>query len=33
MLLWQGVEALEIWLQQTLEDQVIDAMRRALGSS
>jgi shikimate dehydrogenase len=31
MLLWQGVRALELWLDQTLEPEVIVAMRSALG--
>jgi shikimate 5-dehydrogenase len=29
MLLWQGVRALELWLGQALEPDVIERMRRA----
>lgn len=31
MLLWQGVRALELWLDLVLPDHAIEAMRRALG--
>lgn len=31
MLLWQGVRALELWLDQALEPEVVAAMRAALG--
>ena len=31
MLLWQGVRALEIWLERALPDEAIAAMRAALG--
>ena len=33
MLLWQGVRALELWLDTVLDDHVIEAMRTALYSS
>lgn len=33
MLLWQGVRALELWLEQPLEPEVIAAMRAALVAS